>query len=85
MRRIIGLDLGSKTVGVAKSDLLHTLASPHKTIYFKNEDYSQALDLTVEELSQFNVKNIGPRTKSINDTNIKSIYFRETPNVIFEK
>ena len=58
MRRIIGLDLGSKTVGVAKSDLLHTLASPHKTIYFKNEDYSQALDLTVEELSQFNVEKI---------------------------
>lgn len=40
---------------------------------------------TQGELSQFNVKNIGPRTKSINDTNIKSIYFRETPNVIFEK
>lgn len=35
------------------------------------------------ELEQFNVKNIGLRTKTINDTNIKSIYFRETPSVIF--
>ena len=35
------------------------------------------------ELSQYSVKNIGCRPKSINDTNIKSIYFREIPDVIF--
>ena len=35
------------------------------------------------ELQQFNVKNVGARTKPINDTNIKSIYFRETPDLIF--
>lgn len=35
------------------------------------------------ELSQYSVKNVGSRTKSINDTNVKSIYFRETPNVLF--
>lgn len=35
------------------------------------------------ELDQFNVKNVGARTKPVNDTNIKSIYFRETPNVVF--
>lgn len=40
---------------------------------------------TEGELQQFNVKNIGPRTKSINDNNIKSIYFRETPEVLFVK
>ena len=38
---------------------------------------------TEGELQQFNVKNIGARTKSINDNNIKSIYFRETPDVLF--
>lgn len=37
------------------------------------------------ELSQYSVKNVGPRTKAINDTNIKSIYFRETPSVVFVK
>ena len=35
------------------------------------------------ELAQFNVKNIGSRSKSINDTNVKSIYFRETPSIVF--
>ena len=35
------------------------------------------------DLSQFNVKNIGARPKSINDTAVKSIYFRETPNILF--
>ena len=34
-------------------------------------------------LQQFNVKNIGSRSKAINETTIKSIYFRETPAVIF--
>ncbi len=34
-------------------------------------------------LSQFSVKNVGCRPKSINDSNVKAIYFRETPNVIF--
>ena len=37
------------------------------------------------QLQQFNVKSAGSRSKSINDTSIKSIYFRETPAVIFYK
>ena len=35
------------------------------------------------ELSQFGVQSIGIRSKVINDSNIKAIYFRETPDVIF--
>lgn len=38
---------------------------------------------TEGELRQFNVKNMGSRSKSINDSNVKSIYFRETPAVVF--
>lgn len=38
---------------------------------------------TSGSLSQYNVKNIGSRSKSLNDTNVTSIYFRETPSVIF--
>ena len=38
---------------------------------------------TEGELQQFSVKAIGSRSKAINDTNIKSIYFRETPSVIY--
>ncbi len=36
------------------------------------------------ELSQFNVKNVGTRTKAVNESSVKSIYFRETPEVIFK-
>ena len=38
---------------------------------------------TSGELQQFSVQSIGSRSKSINDTNVKSIYNRETPSVIF--
>lgn len=38
---------------------------------------------TEGELQQFNIKSVGDRSKGINDTTINSIYFRETPTVIF--
>lgn len=38
---------------------------------------------TTGDLNRYDVQTIGTRSKSINDTNIKSIYFRETPNIIF--
>ncbi len=41
------------------------------------------LDSERGDLAQFSVKTVGSRSKSINDTNVKSIYFRETPSVIF--
>ena len=40
---------------------------------------------TEGELSQFSVKNVGSRSKAVNDTAIKSIYFRETPAVVYSK
>jgi hypothetical protein len=38
---------------------------------------------TEGELNQFSVKVIGNRSKVINDKNVKAIYFRDTPEVIF--
>jgi hypothetical protein len=35
------------------------------------------------ELNQFSVPMVGARTKSLNDKNITSIYFKEVPNLIF--
>ena len=35
------------------------------------------------ELSSFNTKTIGVRTKAINENNIKTIYYREIPNIMF--
>ncbi len=36
MKRCLGLDLGTKTLGVATSDRLGIIASPYKTIKFSN-------------------------------------------------
>lgn len=35
------------------------------------------------ELGQFAVKNVGIRTKAVNDNLVKSIYYREVPKVVF--
>ena len=41
--RYLGLDLGSKTLGLAISDYTNTIATSIKTIYFKDEDYSSLI------------------------------------------
>lgn len=57
----------------------------NKKVYEQPEVLNFWFDfLDVEgELSQFSVKNMGVRSKSINDTTIKSIYFRDIPSVMF--
>ena len=41
--RILGLDLGTKTLGLAISDTTRTIATTYKTIRFANEDYNSLL------------------------------------------
>jgi putative Holliday junction resolvase len=50
MRGLIGLDLGSKTIGVAISDSLLSVASPHETIQRKKfgVDAARLLEITAE-------------------------------------
>ena len=43
MKRYIGLDLGTTTLGVSITDKTNTLVSPVKLIKFKREDYDFAL------------------------------------------
>ena len=42
--RCLGLDLGSKTLGISISDRTNCIASVYKTIYFKDEDYSSLIE-----------------------------------------
>ena len=42
--RYIGLDLGTKTCGIAISDRTNTLASFLKVVRFKDEDYKELID-----------------------------------------
>ena len=51
--RDLGLDLGSKTIGLALSDTTKTIASVYKTIYFKDNDYSS----TILEIKKIVVEN----------------------------
>lgn len=48
--RCLGLDLGSKTLGIAISDLTNCIASVYTTLYFKDEDYS-SLILPLKEIA----------------------------------
>ena len=42
--RYLGLDLGSKTLGIAISDRTNLIASVYKTIFFKDEDYGSLIE-----------------------------------------
>lgn len=42
--RCLGLDLGSKTLGIAISDRTNCIASVYKTIFFKDEDYNSLIE-----------------------------------------
>lgn len=44
MNRYLGLDLGTKTLGVSISDRSNTIIFPYKTIHFKKEDYDAAIN-----------------------------------------
>ena len=50
MSRSIGIDLGSKRVGLALSDKTSMIASPYKTLNFKNEqDLLDQLRIIIED------------------------------------
>ena len=42
--RCLGLDLGSKTLGIAISDRTNCIASVYTTIFFKDENYSSLIE-----------------------------------------
>lgn len=41
--RVVGLDLGSKTLGISSSDINQIIASAYKTINFSSDDYAKAI------------------------------------------
>ena len=56
--RYLGIDLGSKTVGLAMSDLTGTIASTFKTIFFENEDYLSTIDEIKHIVEEYDIKKI---------------------------
>ena len=45
MKRYLGLDLGTKTLGVAITDPSNTLIFPRCTLHFSKENYDKAIEL----------------------------------------
>jgi len=56
--RILGLDLGSKTLGISISDITFTVATTFKTIEFKNEDYDSLVPLLKPIIDEFKISTI---------------------------
>ena len=54
--RILGLDLGSKTLGVSVSDALGMIARPVETIRFESDDYEAACKQVQPYIKEFQVK-----------------------------
>ena len=41
--KYLGLDLGTRTLGVSISDMTKTIATAYGTIHFEEEDYNEAI------------------------------------------
>lgn len=56
--KILGLDLGARTIGIAISDNLEMIASAVETFRFREEDYDSALKRVSEVVKEKNVSKI---------------------------
>lgn len=56
--RVVGLDLGSKTLGIAMSDALKMIASPIETYRFQEDDYQAAIDYLCGYIKKNNVTEV---------------------------
>ena len=56
--RILGLDLGSRTCGVAISDIMGMIARPVETIRFDEDDYDRCLEKLQKPLKEFQIKKV---------------------------
>ena len=80
--RYIGLDLGTKTLGVAVSDKLGIIASFYKTYFFKDEDYNSLVPVVKDLVDEFDTNKIVlGLPKNMNNTlgfaSERSINFKE--------
>lgn len=67
--RYLGLDLGSKTLGIAMSDTTLTIASVYKTIYFKEDDYDSTIVELKNIIDEYNItKMVLGFPKNMNNT-----------------
>lgn len=56
--RILGLDLGTKSLGVAITDKTCSLVRPLPTIHFSFEDYEDALNKVLEIVKEYEIERV---------------------------
>ena len=56
--RFLGLDLGSKTLGIAISDKTNVIASVYTTLSFKNENYDSLIEPLKEIIEKEGIDNL---------------------------
>lgn len=56
--RYLGLDLGTKTLGISISDESHIIASTYKTIIFNENDYDSLIPILSDIIKEYNVGKI---------------------------
>lgn len=56
--RILGLDLGSRTLGIALSDTNESLALMKETFRFADEDYESALDRALAYIDEYKIHTV---------------------------
>ena len=56
--RYLGLDLGTRTLGISMSDITHTIATSYKTIRFEDSDYDSLLVDLEEIIKDNNIEKI---------------------------
>lgn len=67
--RYLGLDLGTKTLGLSMSDLTGTIANTLKTIRFESEDYDSLLPIVEEIINEYKIdKLVIGLPKNMNNT-----------------
>lgn len=56
--RYLGLDLGTKTLGVAITDKTNSICSPLKVIRFREEQYEELIKEVIELINNYNITGI---------------------------
>lgn len=56
--RYLGLDLGTRTLGISMSDITHTIATSYKTIRFDDSDYDSLISELKSIIEEFEIEKI---------------------------
>lgn len=80
--RILGFDLGTRTLGISISDYTNTIATTYKTIRFNEKDYDSIIPEIKDIVKDFNVSKIVlglPKNmnNSIGDRGLETLDFKK--------